>query len=135
MLCILFPWKCRILEVAEAIEASLCCCMQFANIGLPEVTIVLPRLVKVKFSIVVVVVLALKVMTFQAFFLAFLDPTVLYYDRSIRNTKLCCHTFTLSSVLSSLWCHSLGTFFYFWRNLFKVFGGKLVKSLVFQNSG
>ena len=32
------------MEVAEAIEASLCCCMQFANIGLPEVTIVLPRL-------------------------------------------------------------------------------------------
>ena len=51
--------------------------MQFANIGLPEVTIVLPRLVKVKFSIVVVV-LALKVMTFQAFFLAFLVLTVLY---------------------------------------------------------
>ena len=36
--------------------------MQFANIGLPEVTKVPPRLVKVKFSI------ALKVMTFRLTF-------------------------------------------------------------------
>ena len=74
-------------------------------------------------------------MTFQAFFLAFLVPNVLYYHSSIRKTKLLLPYFyfffsSFPPFGAILWGPSL----YFWRNLFKVFGGEVGKSLVFQTS-
>ena len=111
--------------------------MQFANIGLPEVTIVLPRLAfgksKVFDSSSIVVVLALKVMTFQAFFLALLFPTVLYYDSSIRKTKLLPYFYSFFSSFPPFGAILWGPSLYFEGTYLKFFG-EVGKSLVFQTT-
>ena len=79
--------------------------MQFANIGLPEVTKVPPRLVKVKFSI------ALKVMTFR---LTFRSSIILFLSIYKLGESGLCLTSLIRGYfhyLRSCYCNELSVYF------------------------